>query len=246
MPNKSKNYLRKNLKKKSKNYLRKKLNKKVGGGTTNNKMRKKKQTKNIKKSKKKISQLGGTPAPITFFNSLPPIPPIAPPRSTLPDYDKRDIEKKLNDAFIELKIERINGSLIDTGIEGRFDESNIGKVYMKEFARGEYTEYIIFCKLILISELKDENREYEVQEYTFDILKEIFYKSWDTLKLYCDFLKEPNANQYTLYDSIKSSRNLNEDINKNIDIPSQQSIYTYIISIIEGTKRIGAIEAIED
>ena len=31
MPNKSKNYLRKNLKKKSKNYLRKKLNKKVGG-----------------------------------------------------------------------------------------------------------------------------------------------------------------------------------------------------------------------
>jgi hypothetical protein len=258
MPNKSKNYLRKNLKKKSKNYLRKKLNKKVGGGTTNNKMRKKKQTKNIKKSKKKISQLGGTPTPAPV-----PYPPIAPPRDHyLINKLKFDMEKKIYTTFNTLiKDETSNEEFINTYIEGKFNDEYNSKIYMVKYARKLYTEYVILYELTLLR-LLENNPEYHVQEYTFDILTAIFFNFNGRLKENCDFLKKDNTksytlidpikNQYTLYDSEKTRKNIiimNSNIHSNIhsNIPgNEQPIYTYFISIIENNednkdKIIGAI-----
>jgi len=168
MPNKSKNYLRKNLKKKSKNYLRKKLNKKVGGGTTNNKMRKKKQTKNIKKSKKKISQLGGADAveevkqklreQLDMLNDqLKKIKAIKAIQET--QLKEAMLERrrvilplllKFNTAFrTAIKNDTPNGK-IDTGIAGPIGNDFIlgdyAKIMIKKIQKKDKKEYIIMSK----------------------------------------------------------------------------------------------------
>ena len=169
MPNKSKNYLRKNLKKKSKNYLRKKLNKKVGGGTTNNKMRKKKQTKNIKKSKKKISQLGGADAveaekqklrvQLEMLNAqVEKIKEIKKIQET--QLEEAMLERhrvilpllfKFNIAFrIAIKNDTPDNEIIDTGIAGPIGNDltigNYAKIMIKKIKNKGKNEYIIMAK----------------------------------------------------------------------------------------------------